>query len=532
MYIFVFQHLKQIYMKTKLSIFVLFFAIIISAQNRIFQNPISENLLKIGQKVNKELSSTYSTTSYYVQPAFNLKSDLQIKLPTGKEISAKFNKYFVYSNKSESYSYTIEKDPKAELVLSKFNGIVTGMYASGDGEKVIFHQTAPTLFALSVISDSKITNQDSVEDYILERTQILNNNSNSKANSNICSSSTPVCPATRIDVMVVYTTAAKDAWGGTAQSNSFIATAITNFNTALNNSGVSNVTINLVYSGEVNYNESGNLRTDLPRLRNDNDGYMDEVHTLRSTYGADLVALVTSTPNNVCGLGYLNTNPSNYSNAAAFSVSLYNCAVSNYSLAHEFGHNMGLRHDWYVDTNTTPCDHHHGYTNKKAIELGTSSSSSQRWRTIMAYNDECRSKGFSCSRVNRWTNPDVNYNNDPTGVAIGESNPANEAFGFARFACVVSNFTPEARSSTTSKEATILEKLEFSLFPNPAQDVLHISGSEKGSYLFKIHNSLGQQVQSTYERTINVKGWTTGEYFLSIYDDKNSLIDSKKFIVK
>ncbi|MBK1898002.1 M12 family metallo-peptidase [Chryseobacterium paridis] len=514
-------------MKTKFTTLVLFCATLCSAQNKIFQTSIAEGTLKNNQKVSKELSSTYLATKYYSQSPFNLRANLQISLPSGKEITAKFSRMFTYSNKSESYVYTIENDPKAELVLSQYDHVVTGMYASGTGEKVMFHQTDNNIFAISEVSDTRMINQDSIDDYVLEKTESFN-----KANSNVCLSTTPVCSASRIDVLIVFTTAAKNAWGGLSQSNSFVATAITNFNTALTNSGVSNVTINLVYSGEISYTESGNLSTDLPRLRNNNDGYMDDVHTLRTTYGADLCALVTATPTNTCGLGYVNTSSTNYSINSGYCVSLYNCAVSNYSLAHELGHNMGLRHDWYVDSSTTPCDHHHGYTNKKAIDLGSSSTSSQRWRTIMAYNDECSSKGFNCTRINRWANPSVNYNSDPTGVAIGSTKPANEAFGFARFACVVSNFMPETQSFLSTQEEIPVAKQQFQLYPNPTHDVINISGDRGGKYTFKIYNPSGQNILTTSERTISVKGLVAGEYFVSIYDEKNTLIENKKFIVR
>ncbi|MDH6251019.1 hypothetical protein M2347_000746 [Chryseobacterium sp. H1D6B] len=511
-------------MKTKFTILVCFCASFLFAQNRIFQNSIDENNLTAGQKVSKELASTYTSTKYYLQPSFTLTSDLQITLPTDKQITAKFNRTFKYSNTSESAVYTIENDPKAELVLSKYDNIVTGMYSSSTGEKVMFHQTDASIFALSVVSGSKIIDQDSKDDYILDIPSGF-----SKVNADVCLSSTPICPQTRIDALVVFTAAAKTAWGGLAQSNSFIATAITNFNTALQNSGVSNVTINLVYSGEIIYTESGNLSTDLPRFRNNNDGFMDDVHTLRTTYGADICALITSTPTSTCGLGYVNTSPTNYSGTAGFSVSLYNCAVSNYSLAHEMGHNMGLRHDWYVDTSTTPCSNHHGYTNRTAITLGTSSISSQRWRTIMAYNDECAATGFNCTRINRWANPDVNYNTEPTGIAIGNTNPSNEAFGFARFACAVSNFMPTA--SLSAKEAN-LDVKDFTIYPNPAKDMIHISGKDNGRYTFKIINSLGQFILSTSEKSISLRGWASGEYFLSIYNEDNSLIGSKKLIIQ
>ena len=67
------------------------------------------------------------------------------------------------------------------------------------------------------------------------------------------------------------------------------------------NSGV-NHRIRLVLRDEVEYSEEGNSGTDLGRLRNDSDGYMDHVHELRDAYAADLVHIVVGILD-VCGLG-------------------------------------------------------------------------------------------------------------------------------------------------------------------------------------------------------------------------------------
>ena len=512
-------------MKTRFTFLLIFCIALLSAQNRIFEHTIGENNLNNQQKIGANLASTYVLTKYYSQSAFDLKSDLQIILPNNKEIKAKFSKSFSYSNKSESSSYTIENEPKSELVFSQYDNIITGMYASGNGEKIIFHQTGNGVFAVSVVNEGGLANQDSKNDFILNDSAI-----SQKVNSNICLSTTPVCSATTIDVLVVYTGAARIAWGGVAQSNSFIATAITNFNNSLQNSGVQNVTVNLVYAGEILYTETGNISTDLASFRSSTDGIMDEVHTLRSTYGADLCALVTSTPTNTCGLGYLNSTPTNYSANSGFTVSIYSCVVSNYTLAHEMGHNMGLNHDWFVSQSTAPCEHHHGYSNKTAVNLGTSSTNSQRWRTIMAYNDECVAAGISCTRVNRWANPTINYNSEPTGIAIGNPNPSNEAFGFARFACVVSQFAPTVLLNTT--ESFYKEIKDFTIFPNPAKDEINIWIKNDEQYTFKVINVLGQIILTSDKKTINLRGLPSGDYFLNVYTDKNSFVGSKKFIVK
>ena len=522
-------------MKRKISAVALLVASFGFAQTSFLQNKIPAGAVKESQKISKDLASSYYNIQYYHQTAFDLNQD--IKIPTAKNeiITAKLDKVYKYTNNSESYSYSIPNDPHAELVLSKYDDVITGMYVSGSGEKTMYHQVNNNTIAVSQVAEKSLIDQDSKNDTIIDENEI-NNLINAKANSNICNSTTAVCPSTVIDVMVVYTTAASSAWGGNSQSNSYIATAITNFNTALTNSGITNVRINLVYSGAVSYTESGNLSTDLARLKATNDGYMDNVHSLRTTYGADLVSLVTSTPTNTCGLGYLNTSATNYVATSGFNAVLYNCAVSNYSLAHEFGHNMGLRHDWYVDTSTTPCSHHHGYTNKVAITNGTSATSTQKWRTIMAYNDECSNAGISCTRVNRWANPSVNYNSSPTGIAIGSTKPANEAFAFSRFACVVAGFYAKPSTLTNlsvkERDEIIVKAKEFSIYPNPAKESININTGNDDNYNFEIMNLSGQSLLKSNKKTIDLKGLPTGEYLLNIYDTKNTFITSKKFIVK
>ena len=50
--------------------------------------------------------------------------------------------------------------------------------------------------------------------------------------------------------------------------------------------------LNLVHAAEVSYVESGFYSLDLSRLQAPGDGYMDDVHPLRDTYGADAVVLL------------------------------------------------------------------------------------------------------------------------------------------------------------------------------------------------------------------------------------------------
>ena len=147
----------------------------------------------------------------------------------------------------------------------------------------------------------------------------------------------------RFDVMVVYTPAARAAAGGTTAMQALINLAVAETNTAYSRSGII-PRLRLVHQEEVSYTESGDFSTDLNRLTNPSDGFMDNVHALRNTYGADLVSLIIE-GTSLCGLGWLMTTESNSFQALAFSVVARICATGNFSLGHEMGHNMGLQHD-------------------------------------------------------------------------------------------------------------------------------------------------------------------------------------------
>ena len=158
--------------------------------------------------------------------------------------------------------------------------------------------------------------------------------------------------------------------------------------------------------------ETGSNATDLPRLRDPADGYMDDVVVARETHLADLVGLYTSEgTTGGCGRAYRPTtlNPSNQANG--FSVAHLDyvgaSTCSQYTLAHEFGHNMGNHHDTDNDSLPILYPYSHGYDSPTSVH-----------RTIMAY--DCPA---SCPRINHWSNPAVSIGPEPTGV-VGVSNNA------------------------------------------------------------------------------------------------------------
>lgn len=216
---------------------------------------------------------------------------------------------------------------------------------------------------------------------------------------------------TVIDVMVAYTPKARQTVGSTALMRQLITLGVTETNDGYSNSSV-DARIRLVHSVEVNYTESGDLNTDLSRLRRSDDGYMDEIHRLRTSYGADLVSLWVES-GDACGLGYILSSPSRPSPDYGFSVVVRNnCAVPNQSFAHELGHNLGATHARDDDDTNGAYSYSHGFKQLTG----------SKFRTIMAYDKNC-----SCPRIRYYSNPNVRYNGAATGISTGASNSAANA---------------------------------------------------------------------------------------------------------
>jgi peptidyl-Asp metalloendopeptidase len=227
----------------------------------------------------------------------------------------------------------------------------------------------------------------------------------------------------RFDVLVVYTPAARTAAGGTAAIKNLISLGVSETNTAYGNSGII-PRLRLVYSGEISYTEAASLQTDLSRLQSTSDGYMDTVHTLRNTYGADLVKLVVGAATDACGVAYLMSGSNNTGFASsAFSVTARDCISPNYTFGHELGHNMGSNHAPSDPTGTGAFSYSFGYKDPQA-----------RFRTVMAY--DCSP---SCPRVLHFSNPNVFYNGWVTGTST-----QNNATSINNVRTVVANFRAEA----------------------------------------------------------------------------------------
>ncbi|MCI5064921.1 zinc-dependent metalloprotease, partial [bacterium] len=184
-----------------------------------------------------------------------------------------------------------------------------------------------------------------------------------------------------------------------------IGQAIELSNESYENSQVA-LQLRTVHVAQTTDNESGSLVEDLTNLQGSTDGSFDEAHTLRNTYGADMVVLMTA-PGDYCGIGY---SPSTVAGLAsgtyAFSVVASNC-VDYYSFQHEVGHNLGLQHDPDNAPEATAYEGSYGHR-WNAEESGL------QYRSVMAYAPGTRVPYFS--------NPDVSHEGSRTGLSTEADN--------------------------------------------------------------------------------------------------------------
>lgn len=214
----------------------------------------------------------------------------------------------------------------------------------------------------------------------------------------------PADPVGRVDLLSMYTPEARDAAGGVPQIEALIQAAVDNSNTAFLNSEMP-IRFNLVGTALAGHNDSGSGSSDLNWLANDS-----VTAALRDDLKADLVSLIVNDGGGFCGIGQLplNWGPGGNPNSV-HQVTARGCAVGNLTFAHEHGHNMGLEHD--------PANANPPGSGTYPYRYGHFVDGS--YRTIMSYSNQCTS---GCTRVTQWSNPEVIFMGEPTGIADERDN--------------------------------------------------------------------------------------------------------------
>ncbi len=190
-----------------------------------------------------------------------------------------------------------------------------------------------------------------------------------------------------IRVIIAYTAGSqfktRAIYGRTMQEHVDLALAESNQGYA--NSDV-NLRLELACLYETGFLETTAIENDVQDFRNNGDGKGDEVHQLRADFDADMCCLLTDGRDySWCGwaYGFDYTSRDNM-----FQATSYSCATGNFSLAHEFGHTQGCRHN--DDFALLPFAYGHGYRKDTY------------WATIMAMTT-----GTTAVRLNYWSNPRI-----------------------------------------------------------------------------------------------------------------------------
>lgn len=337
-------------------------------------------------------------------------------------------------NRVTVIQYTVQNHAKGSAVLSVKDGVVSGTLTTDDHRVFRIMPVVDGIHRIEELDHSKFPDCAShTAPTIPPAIAATLGDRNAPPNTNAVTADS----GAQIDILVAYTQAAETAAGGPSAMQALIATAISETNTGYTTSGV-NTALRLVHAVKVNYDESSGFDTALNALTSKNDGQMDEIHTLRDTHSADLVTLLIDN-SQYCGLGWLPSNVSSSNEGLGFTVTAWNCATGYYSFGHEIGHNMGARHDIFVDSATSPYTYGHGYTN-----------TTERIRSIMAYNNACAGVG-GCTRVNHWSATDRTYNNTST---IGESVYARNNTALNNSITAIANYRVAAQTLTVSRSGT------------------------------------------------------------------------------
>jgi hypothetical protein len=304
----------------------------------------------------------------------------------------------------------LEGQPLSDVVLVVYDGILSGSVVwPDDAYRIRFDGTGSVVEQLD---DSQFPEDNCFEEVPAGLAEVS------------AESATAADDGSLVDVLVVYTPAARAAAGGASGMLSLINLAVSETNTGYANSGVVQ-RLRLVGTSELSYTES-DISTDLSRVTGTSDGYMDSVHTLRNTSKADEVVLIGEgyAAAGACGVAWLmsGNNPGFATNA--FAVVERSCATGYYSFGHELGHNMGLNHARVDPIGTGAYSYSYGYKDP-----------GNAFRTVMAYN--CP---VNCTRILHFSNPNVTYGGRVTGISEASPSSAYNALSLNNTRVTVANW--------------------------------------------------------------------------------------------
>jgi PKD domain-containing protein/reprolysin-like metallo-peptidase family M12B len=269
--------------------------------------------------------------------------------------------------------------------------------------------------------------------------------------------------ASRIDVLVVYPRAFFSMSSAEGSLFTFAQDSISIANNAFANSGI-NAFYNLV--GVVPILDSqptSGIFASLDWLNSE----PAEVTTLRNAFGADVISVYVpfewNSPN-ACGVANLPQAGGGYISGSSFhsgfgdkaySANRNGCGLNDYTLAHEVGHNYGMRHEDDPNNSLTLFPYGRGHLLtvsgvQKATIMGCTCGASPKPPCGLDISNAV------CNRILYFSDPNILYQGVPTGVAPSGSDPGrNNALVGRNQVGSYSGFRPQSANTPPTAAFTV-----------------------------------------------------------------------------
>jgi hypothetical protein len=227
----------------------------------------------------------------------------------------------------------------------------------------------------------------------------------------LCGSPAGAEPLSTIDLLVLYTPGAAARYAGDPETR--IEHVVGVANQIYEDSGVW-LRLRLVHAEEVDYSDTVTSSAALQDLSAAGHPLHEQATALREAYGADVVTLMRPySADGYCGIawmGGLGTNGQLSITDSTYAFSHVSIDCSNYVLAHELGHNMGLAHSRRQSPVGGTFEHSLGY----GVDM--------LFTTVMAYET-----AFGAPKIYKHSSPALACLGVPCGVEASSPDDGADA---------------------------------------------------------------------------------------------------------
>ncbi len=326
--------------------------------------------------------------------------ELKLKTPDGKSVDIKYDR--IEEHPDGNWSWVGQNASGEHAVLTFGERAVFGeVFAGGRTFRVTMRNGSSWLVETnpSMLAGSNHGQRDDGPDFLIPPETVASAAATVMAGAK--ASGVPTKAVAVVDLAVGYTNGLVTTYGSQAAAITRVTSLVMLANAAYQRSGV-NMRVRLVNATQVNFADNTDNSDALQKLTGYNqstqqfvtpDAAFNALRAAREEFGADLVALVRphrSPEQNGCGIAWLlGANNTNIVPASdeRFGYSVvsdggdinegdgHDYFCSDYSLAHELGHNMGQVHN----QGDAPVSGRHPYS------YGFREASTTGFYTLMAY---------------------------------------------------------------------------------------------------------------------------------------------------